>query len=224
MLGNRWFDKAANFVVFDNVQAGVVGEHSVIDGTPLARACDEMIENLHSESFDHGSPSSSTFPPPQALDWKITPTLSQGIIDAINAGKALINAHTLNHCLTKYGKAAIKRYGFSPDSWTHMIIQLAYYRLVGPRKPGGTYESATTRRFLRGRTEVIRVLTVESEAWVRAMHDPAVDDKTRRRLFTEAAKVHIRDAREAGKAQGIDRHLLGGYRKLTVTHDTLTLM
>ena len=203
------FDKPANFVVFDNVQAGVVGEHSVMDGTPMARMCDEMVEDLHSESFDHGSPSSFRVPPPRSLDWNITPTLSQAIIDAIDSGKILLNTQAMSYHLTNYGKAAIKKYGVSPDSWTQMIIQLAYFRLVGARRPGGTYEAATTRRFLKGRTETIRVVTVESESWLRAMHDPTVDNDKRRRLFTEATKVHIIDAKEAGKGQGIDRHLLG---------------
>lgn len=196
-------------MVFDDAQAGVVGEHSVMDGTPMTRLCDEMLEDLHSETFDHGTTSSSAVPPPQSLEWQITPTLSQAIDAAIDAGKALLGTQAMSYHLTKYGKAAIKKYGFSPDSWTQMVIQLAYYRLIGSRKSGATYEAATTRRFLKGRTETIRVVSVKSEAWLRAMHDPVADDETRRRLFTEATKEHIRDAKEAGKGQGIDRHLLG---------------
>ncbi|KAF8512891.1 acyltransferase ChoActase/COT/CPT [Gautieria morchelliformis] len=183
--------------------AGLVGEHSVMDGTPTARMCDEIVEDLHSVSYDHGCPSSSTVPPPQSFHWNITPTLSQAIMDATEAGKTLLSTQTLNYHLTRYGKAAIKAYGVSPDSWAQMIVQLAYHRLA-----------ATTRRFLKGRTEAIRVASVESESWLCAMHDPTVDDATRKRLFTEATKVHIRDAKEAGKAQGVDRHLFGGLRKL----------
>jgi carnitine O-acetyltransferase len=177
----------------------------------MARMCDEMVEDLHSKSFDHGSSSSAALPAPQPLDWKITPALSQSIVTATDAGKALLATQELGYHLTSYGKAAIKKYGVSPDSWTQMIIQLAYHRLVGARKPGATYEAATTRRFLKGRTETIRVATVQSEEWLRAMHDPAADDETRRKLFGEATKAHIREAKEAGKAQGIDRHLLGMY-------------
>lgn len=182
-----------------------------MDGTPMARMCDEMVEDLHSPSFDHGSPSSSALPAPQPLDWNITPVLSESILAAMDAGKALIATQDLGYHLTNYGKAAIKKYGVSPDSWAQMIIQLAYYRLVGPRKPGATYEAATTRRFLKGRTETIRVVTVQSEEWLRAMHDPAVDDETCRKLFSEATKAHIKDAKEAGNAEGIDRHLLGAW-------------
>jgi len=33
-LRNRWVDKPVEFVVFDNAKAGLMGEHSVMDGTP----------------------------------------------------------------------------------------------------------------------------------------------------------------------------------------------
>ena len=78
---------------------------------------------------------------------------------------------------------------------------------------GGTYESATTRRFFKGRTEVIRVVTSESDAFVQAMlakdgADDAVVEK-RRALFERAAKVHVANAQAAGRGEGVDRHLLG---------------
>jgi carnitine O-acetyltransferase len=39
-------------------------------------------------------------------------------------------------------------------------------------RPGVTYESAQTRKYQLGRTEVIRSASKESKAWVEAMHDP----------------------------------------------------
>ena len=41
-------------------------------------------------------------------------------------------------------------------------------------RPGVTYESAQTRKFQLGRTEVIRSASTESGAWARAMLDPTV--------------------------------------------------
>jgi len=103
-----------------------------------------------------------------------------------------------------------------------MLVQLAYARLLrrrpvdtapsldgGVRLPGGTYEAATTRRFHKGRTEAIRVVSAASRAWVAAMLDESVDASTRRELFRAAVKQHGADARAAGSAQGIDRHILG---------------
>lgn len=33
-LRNRWVDKPVQLIVFDNAKAGLMGEHSVMDGTP----------------------------------------------------------------------------------------------------------------------------------------------------------------------------------------------
>ena len=53
---------------------------------------------------------------------------------------------------TGYGKGLIKKFKMSPDAYAQMAIQLAYYRLKGTVR--ATYESAQTRKYLAGRTEV----------------------------------------------------------------------
>lgn len=73
----------------------------------------------------------------------------------------------------------------------------------------GTYEAATTRKFRKGRTEAIRVLTPAADAWVRSMDDPLRSPAERRALFGAAAQAHIALAKDAGNAEGVDRHLLG---------------
>ncbi|GJJ10950.1 hypothetical protein Clacol_005179 [Clathrus columnatus] len=211
-VNGNMFDKPVNFVVFDNTKAGIVGEHSIMDGTPTVRLCDEILDNLISDNFDHGSPLTSVTPTsPEPLDWYLTPEqLTHSIPTAISSGKALLQTQSLNYYLTPYGKSTIKKFKISPDSWTQMIVQLAYFRLCGPKRPGGTYEAATTRKFFKGRTETIRVVTAESEEWVKAMcEDVGVSVRKKRELLRQACEVHIADARDAGKAMGIDRHLLG---------------
>lgn len=51
-----------------------------------------------------------------------------------------------------------------------MTKQLAYGKMTGG-EPGVTYESAQTRKFKLGRTEVIRSASKESKAFVDAMLD-----------------------------------------------------
>jgi carnitine O-acetyltransferase len=185
----------------------------VMDGTPVVRMCDEVLDALQSPSFDHGNATSSAESSlPEPLDWSLTPTLQTSITTAQKAAHKLITSHALSFLETDYGKATVKSFGVSPDSWTQMIIQLAYHRLLkgqGKQRGGGTYESATTRRFLKGRTECIRVVTEQSMKWCDSMLDPSVDIPERRRLFKEAVGVHARDAKAAGNAMGIDRHLFG---------------
>lgn len=146
------------------------------------------------------------------MDWEVSPATSKAIVSANEATKTLIESQELGFLLTSYGKAAIKKFGVSPDSWAQMIVQLAYRRLIGDAKrQGGTYEAATTRRFVKGRTEAIRVVTAESDKWVKSMNDKDVGNGERKRLFDAATKKHVELAKSGGMGQGVDRHLLGSF-------------
>ncbi|TFK74974.1 carnitine acetyl transferase [Pluteus cervinus] len=209
-LRNRWVDKPAQFIVFENGHAGVMGEHSIMDGTPVARLCDNILDFLADKEFDHGSPTTGRLSAPQPLDWVVTQSVSRAIAKADEAARELIESQALSFHLTSYGKDAIKKFGVSPDSWAQMIVQLAHRRLRGSEKRvGGTYEAATTRKFYKGRTEAIRVVSSESDAWVESMLDDKVGSLERKRLFDLATKKHISLARAAGSAQGVDRHFFG---------------
>ena len=113
----------------------------------------------------------------------------------------------MNIVQTSYGKRAIKTFGVSPDSWAQLIIQLAYKRLTG--EYAATYEAATTRRFLKGRTEAIRVVSTESAVFCDAMDVVSASASQRKELLLAAAKKHVERAKAAGSGEGIDRHLLG---------------
>jgi carnitine O-acetyltransferase len=209
-LRNRWVDKPLQFIVFDNAYAGIMGEHSVMDGTPTARMCDDMLNMLYDPTFDHGTPSGEPILSPQPLDWEISPETTRAIADADHAACELVEGQELGFYLTSYGKTAIKTCAVSPDSWAQMIIHLAYKRLLGNNKRNGaTYEAASTRKFYKGRTETIRVVTSEADAWANSMDDDQVNAETRKKLFDLATSQHINLAVNAGQGQGVDRHLFG---------------
>ena len=215
-LRNRWMDKPCQFVVLPDGKAGFVGEHSVMDGTPTATMCDRVLDLIAAKDFatSANSPlySTATGTLPEALDWNISPETQRAMENATEAAVALISSQTLNVVRTPYGKAAVKAFGVSPDGWTQMIIQLAYARLLrakGWKRQGGTYEAASTRKFFKGRTEAIRVVPAESDAWVASMDDAGAGAARRLELFRNAIKRHGADARAAGNGKGIDRHLLG---------------
>ncbi|KZW01215.1 carnitine acetyl transferase [Exidia glandulosa HHB12029] len=259
-LENRWVDKPVQLIVYDNCKAGVMGEHSVMDGTPMVRLCDDILNDLHRPDFDHGDSPDSLLARPTAeidipgddresrtfrrlraelrdaqlthLPW-IVDTHIKPLIEVAKARAGnLVAGQSLGYLLTKYGKKEIKAFGASPDGWAQMIVQLAYARLLrahphlqgtaaDPSKPvhlpGGTYEAAMTRRFYKGRTEAIRVVSSESRAWVASMDDNSATAEKRRELFAQALKRHGADAREAGAGRGVDRHMLG--LRLRVKHD-----
>ena len=203
-------DKPLQFIVFDNAYAGIMGEHSVMDGTPTARMCDDMLDMLYDPTFDHGTPSGKPIPAPEPLDWEISPGTTRAMTDADHAARELVECQELGFYLTSYGKAAIKTFAVSPDSWAQMIIHLAYKRLLGNNeRNGATYEAASTRKFYKGRTETIRVVTSEADAWANSMDDDQVDAETRKELFDLATSQHLSLAVNGGQGQGVDRHLFG---------------
>ncbi|QRV74305.1 carnitine O-acetyltransferase [Ceratobasidium sp. AG-Ba] len=216
-LGNRWVDKPCQFIVYDNGRAGFMGEHS----TPTVRLCDEVLTDLQSPSFPHaGTKPSSPLPPPTPLDFTLTPKLHTAIQSAQQAASELVNSQSLEYTLIPYGKDVIKTFNVSPDSWAQLTIQLAYWRLSKTGKiPGigldgkgelvGTYEAATTRKFRKGRTETIRVVSDEVKRLCEAMDREDVPADKKVELFRAAAKVHIQRAKEAGNAMGVDRHMFG---------------
>lgn len=212
-LRDRWVDKPIQMIVFDSGRAGLMGEHSVMDGTPTLTFTDRICTALADPAFDHGSPAHFTSPAaPVELQWTLDETLERSIARAEQDAAALVATQAVNVIKTAYGKSAIKAARVSPDAWAQLLVQLAYARLLharGEKRQGGTYESATTRRFFKGRTEVIRVVTSEADAFVQAMmSDKGVDE--RKALFEKAAKLHVANAQDAGRGEGVDRHLLGG--------------
>jgi carnitine O-acetyltransferase len=198
-----------------------MGEHSVMDGTPTVRLCDDLLDMLADKSFNHGSPSSDTarIPVPKPLDWTVTKEIEHAVKAADKAALELCGGQTMSYYLTSYGKAAIKKFGVSPDSWAQMIMQLAYARLLASTahttsftpnlRSGATYEAASTRRYFKGRTEAIRVVSEESDKWVNSMMDNNVGKADRKALFAKAVKKHVGEAKEGGMGNGIDRHLFG---------------
>ncbi|KAJ7587978.1 carnitine acetyl transferase [Mycena floridula] len=221
-LENRWVDKPCQFIVFDNGYAGIMGEHSVMDGTPTVRLCDEVLDWVADPNFDHGT--TTTNLTPKSMDWEVSSATTKAIDAANTAAVELIDSQELTFHLTSYGKAAIKKFGVSPDSWAQMIIQLAYRRLIGNEdRKGGTYEAATTRRFFKGRTEAIRVVTSQSDAWVQSMDQSNVSDEQRKQLFDAATKKHVELAKSGGMGQGVDRHLLGLKKLMKADEETPVL-
>lgn len=158
-----------------------MGEHSVMDGTPTIRLCDELLGFIADPKSDFQlSPSPPIVASPEPLDFDLTstPEIHRAISKAQQFLHDLASSQSLSFLRTNYGKAAIKSFGVGPDGWAQMVVQVAYARLAArfggengrvTPWPVGTYEAATTRKFYKGRTETIRVVSNECVAFVRAM-------------------------------------------------------
>ncbi|KAJ6525268.1 acyltransferase ChoActase/COT/CPT [Mycena vulgaris] len=204
---NRFYDKH-QLIVFDNGRSGFMGEHSCMDGTPTLRMNEFMLATLALGKADLGMPTGAALPPPTELPFTLNATTRDLVAGAAARFDALVAAHEL-HVLhyEGYGKDAVKRLGASPDAWAQLVKQLAFHKMFG--RPGVAYESAQTRKYQLGRTEVIRSASSEARAWAEAMLDPKVSDVKRAALFRAAVTRHLQYAAWAADGQGVDRHLFG---------------
>lgn len=161
------------------------------------------------DKVNHGSTEvRSDLPSPQELNFHVDESIKKDVESASSNFDKLISAHDLTVlAYQSYGKNLIKKFKCSPDGYTQMIIQLAYYKMFGTSRP--TYESAQTRKFQRGRTETARTVTNESVAFVKAMEDPHANHEQKIAAFRNALKAQGAYMADAVNGHGVDRHLFG---------------
>ncbi|TKA57749.1 hypothetical protein B0A53_00898 [Rhodotorula sp. CCFEE 5036] len=228
---DRWFDKH-QLVVFENGKSGFNGEHSCMDGTPTSRLNDWLLRSLAHGKIDLGSTEvrpASKLPQVKPITFNLPSSVKSTISEAVKAHDSIMAKHDLSVLeYSGYGKEVIKKYKTSPDSYAQLVMGLAYYKMEGKVAP--TYESAQTRKYRLGRTEVIRSTTNEALEWYKAMENPqrsvsgqtvpsscvsailiprCEQDAERLELFRKAAAKHIKLAGEAADGRGVDRHLFG---------------
>ena len=140
-------------VVVDNV-GGHLMQHGKVDlGAPHTAATGSALD----------APTELTF----VLDAAAHAHIAQAEADF----DALVGAHDMAVLHYEgYGKEFIKKFKTSPDAWAQLVKQLAFHKMFG--RPGVCYESAQTRKYQLGRTEVIRAASNESKAWAEAMLNP----------------------------------------------------
>lgn len=208
---NRFYDKH-QLIVFDNGRSGFLGEHSCMDGTPTLRFNEFMLASLAANKIDLGpSRTASTgkdLPQPVELKFELDARCMTYVDEACKHFDELVGKHDMEVLHYEgYGKDLMKKFRVSPDAWVQLVKQLAFHKMFN--RPGVTYESCQTRKYQRGRTEVIRSASCESKAWAEAMLDPDETDENRGVLFRRAVGRHLQYAAWSADGQGVDRHLLG---------------
>ncbi|KAJ2800401.1 Carnitine O-acetyltransferase mitochondrial [Coemansia helicoidea] len=206
---SRWFDKSLQFIVCDNGKAGMLSEHSCMDGTPTCRLADYVLAETLGGRVDLGASTvRAGLPAPEPLRFVTPPALVRAVAEAAGRFDKIVDQHQLRVLQYEgFGKDEIKRLGFSPDGFAQMAIQLGYYKLYG--RPRATYEAAATRKFLHGRTETCRSVSTESLAFCRAFEDPHASPAAKTAALQAAVKAHGAYAKACAEGRGVDRHLLG---------------
>lgn len=205
---NRFFDKQ-QLLVFENGRSGFLGEHSCMDGTTTLRLNEFICATIANNKVDFGTETeTSDLPAPEELKFDINDKVASLIKSAEERFDQLVGSHDLQVLHYEgYGKNLIKKFKVSPDAWAQLVKQYAFHKMTG--RPAVTYESAQTRKYQLGRTEVIRSASNESKAWTEAMADPKQTDARRASLFRAAVARHVQYSAWAADGQGVDRHFFG---------------
>lgn len=204
---NRYYDKPLQFIVCDNGAAGFQGEHSMMDGTQTHRLNDYVCDVISNGKIEFGTEKSFEHTP-QELAFEVNTSIEKDISEAQKDFGAEINAHELSvFQFHGYGKGLIKKFKSSPDAYVQMLLQLAYYRFQGVNRP--TYESATTRRFAKGRTETCRSVSLESTNFCKTFDDPSASVADKISAARKAFDAHVKYIADASAGFGVDRHWLG---------------
>nr|CAG8564833.1 11735_t:CDS:10 [Entrophospora candida] len=201
---NRWFDKAVQVILQSNGRGGINGEHSPSDAVIPGKMMDYIVSREPAQ--DPPNASSISLPTPEHLKWNLDSSIQKTIENAqVNIQSAIDNVDSVLLHYSEYGSNWLKK--ISPDAFVQMAFQLAYYRHYG--EPCATYESASTRAFLLGRTETVRSCSLDSVAFTKAFDDKNVKKEQKIELLKKAIESHLEYMISATKGNGVDRHLLG---------------
>ncbi|XP_064457418.1 carnitine O-acetyltransferase-like [Ornithodoros turicata] len=205
--GNRWCDKTVQFIVGEEGNIGLLYEHSPSEGPPVAVLvdhCNNYITNKENTTWSSEPTGAHT----KKLKFVIDSQTEQYIQNATKALAQLekdIDLRTFK--FPGYGRDFIKSCKLSPDSFVQMAIQLAFYKMH--EVPGATYESATTRKFLHGRTETIRSTSMESLEFCKTFHSSRSSNTAKENSLRQAVEAHKKYTNLAVNGLGVDRLLFG---------------
>ncbi|TIB65131.1 hypothetical protein E3Q24_04453 [Wallemia mellicola] len=201
---NRFVDKPAQFICWtdqssNTARGGLMGEHSAMDGTPIVRFCEFILENI--EKFLH------------RLEEPVDQSIANARTDISMPLHLPFNESGLEASINEARDevAKLSANGLSTDAWTQMIIQLAYSRLVAiegsENVPAATYEAATMRSFINGRYECIRSTTSDSATFVDAMNNTEKTNADRKDALKTAVNTHVHNTKQVSSGHSVDRNL-----------------
>eukprot|EP00924_Labyrinthula_sp_SR-Ha-C_P000035 augustus_masked-scaffold_60-processed-gene-0.63-mRNA-1 protein AED:0.01 eAED:0.01 QI:57/1/1/1/1/1/3/58/636 len=220
----RWYDKM-QVIVTANGKAGINFEHTIVDGHTALRFVSDVftdtivrfaqlisgkkrvISFMRRKSGLARRRSSDLANQVKRIEFEFNKAVIQYIKNAearLADDIFSLQIETLEY--TRYGSLFIKESKFSPDAFVQVAIQAAYFSLYG--NVANVYESVLTKRFILGRTEAARSLTIESVKFVKGFFSENNSSEKKKNLLKDAVQAHVEITKCAAKGEGVDRTLL----------------
>lgn len=211
---NRWFDKNHTLIVNKDGNSAVNFEHSWGDGVAVLRYFNEIyhessknpqINPNTTPKFETGSITDVV----KRLEFKLDDSVKNSINEAQEKYTKRMSSLSIKAFEKKtWGKNFVKPYKLSPDSIMQSGFQVAYYKRYG--KFVGSYESASTSAFKKGRTETVRPATMATKHLAEFMSKKKIDSSDTEQainLLRECTKLHNGLVKNGAMGKGFDRHL-----------------
>lgn len=204
---NRYYDKSYSVMVGTDYTVGTNEEHSGSDGLNLLKLTDIVSDKITDANYPMNLENYNNDEVIiNRLQWDGKEKFEEDIKKIEVEYRKLADSLNVYCWNTEINKEHAKSVKMSPDSFFHIALQLAQFRLFG--KIFSTYEAASVRKFYQGRTECIRPSTSEALEFVRAVERKESKDKLIE-LARIAAAAHRQDTMECQEGMGPERHLLG---------------
>lgn len=204
---NRWYDKTLQFVIGSDGTVGLIYEHSVCDGQPIANMV-EYLNHLIQTQRDEDRSDVILHGATCKLIFRLTESVRSGIREAeCNFNESVNNSDIEWFKFDSFGKDFIKSVKLSPDSFVQIALQLSFYRMHG--LPPNIYEAVSTSKFAKGRVESLRSFSAETVAFIRLALDPTKGNEEKSAALRLAVNTHKRGSLEAGEGYGTERHFMG---------------
>ena len=212
---NRWCDKAIQFTCVPNGHLCMLGEHSPSDAPMPSKIIDYCVERELEPSnidilrkllplFNKKERRESLKPLSFRLNQNLLDNLYKIELDWKNwlsyMRFAVLDFHG-------FGVDEIKEAGLRPDFFGQLSILLAFYKIE--KFIPSIYETASTRLFLDGRTETIRVMCPEAADFLKKYSTDRRNVDAICKSILAFSQAHHECVKLASNGQGIDRHLLG---------------
>lgn len=109
---------------------GLCYEHSTSEGIAVVLLLEKILNKINETStLDDGGVPQQHLPPPERLEWMITPEISQRMFLATKSvDKRISDLDFYVYRYQGYGKTFIKSCKVSPDVYIQLALQLAYYK------------------------------------------------------------------------------------------------
>ncbi|CEF61980.1 Carnitine O-acetyltransferase [Strongyloides ratti] len=204
---NRWYDKTLQYNITPDGYCTCTYEHTPAEGPPVGSLCDYICDTIEKNNFnieDNNIPCDKV----ERLDFKIDDDMKNIFKDGIEKiNKSANNLDVNVYYFKEFGKNFPKQVKLSPDSFIQLAFQLTFYRIHKKHPP--TYETGTLRKFSEGRTETIRLPTIDTAKFVETFVNNKTSDDELSKLLIKAIESHKEYSIMAMNGRGIDRHLLG---------------